>query len=127
MDTPQPDRNLIDFSLDGGVVYHDPIPNRPDDTVALGMGYAHVSGQAAGLDADTAALLAATDPTLYRGVRGGETFVELTYQYQVKPWWQLQPDLQVVFNPGGGIGDPDEPTARVKDEVVLGLRTNILF
>jgi len=72
-------------------------------------------------------VLAATDPTLYRGVRGGETFVELTYQYQLRPWWQLQPDLQVVFNPGGGIADPNEPTARVKDEVVLGLRTNVLF
>jgi porin len=127
MDTPQPDRNLVDFSLDGGVVYHDPVPNRPDDTVALGMGYAHVSSQAAGLDRDAAVLLAATDPTLYRGVRSGETFVELTYQYQVHPWWQLQPDLQVVFNPAGGIANPDQPTARVKDEVVLGLRTNVLF
>jgi hypothetical protein len=33
----------------------------------------------------------------------------------------------VVFNPGGRIADPNEPTARVKDEVVLGLRTNVLF
>jgi porin len=127
LDTPQPNRNEVDFSLDGGIVYHDPVPNRADDSIALGVGYGHVSPAATGLDKDNAALLAATDPSLYRGARSGETFVELTYQYQVHPWWQLQPDLQVVLNPGAGIPNPSQPMARVKDEVVLGLRTNVLF
>ena len=63
----------------------------------------------------------------YVPTRGSETFVEVTYQYQVTPWWQLQPDFQYVFNPGGGIANPNAPTQRVGNELVLGLRTNILF
>ena len=59
--------------------------------------------------------------------RGGETYLELTYQYEVMPWWQLQPDIQYVFNPGGGIANPNAPLKRVGNELVLGLRTNIQF
>jgi porin len=40
---------------------------------------------------------------------------------------QLQPDLQYVFNPGGGVQNPNDPTQRVKNELVLGMRTNIVF
>jgi porin len=127
MGTPQSDRNLVTFSFDGGIVYHDPLPNRADDTLGLGVGYARVSSRAAGLAGDAAAIQAATQPGLYRGVPTGETFVELTYQYQLRPWWQLQPDLQVVFNPAGGVPNPNQPVTRIKDEVVLGLRTNVLF
>jgi porin len=63
----------------------------------------------------------------YHPVRSGETFVELTYQYQVKPWLQLQPDLQYVFNPGAGLANPNDPTQRINNELVLGVRANILF
>jgi porin len=45
----------------------------------------------------------------------------------VRPWWQIQPDIQYIFNPGGGIANPDNPDARVKNELVLGVRTNVLF
>lgn len=27
------------------------------------------------------------------------SFLEMTYQYQVTPWLQLQPDVQMFFNP----------------------------
>ena len=53
--------------------------------------------------------------------------MEATYQYQVTPWWQVQPDFQYVFNPGGGIANPNAPMHRVQDEAVLGVRTIILF
>ena len=43
------------------------------------------------------------------------------------PWWQVQPDLQYVFNPGGGLADPNDPSRKVASEFVLGLRTNVLF
>ena len=32
-----------------------------------------------------------------------ETFVEASYQYQAAKWWQIQPDIQYIFNPGAGI------------------------
>ena len=123
MGTPEADRNLADFSLNGGVVYHAPFRGRTDDTIGLGAGYAHVSHAVTAFDRD----VALAQPDIYTPVRTSETFVELTYQYQVHPWWQLQPDLQYVFNPGGGLADPVDPSRKVGSEFVLGLRTNILF
>jgi porin len=60
-------------------------------------------------------------------IRSTETFIEVTYQCQVTPWWQLQPDFQYVFRPGGGIPDPDNPTTRVGDESIFGLRSTVTF
>jgi porin len=122
MDTPLKDRNLIDYSVNAGFVFHSPFRYRTDDTFDVGMGYAHVSRQAAALDRDSNAFSGVASP-----VRGGETFVEVTYQYQVAPWLQLQPDIQYVFNPGAGIADPNNPLQRVRNELVLGLRANIAF
>ena len=127
MAAPQGDRNLVDYSANGGVVWHGPIRNRLDDTVGLGFGYAHVSHRAAALDRDTAVLNFGATPASYNPIRSSETFVEATYQYQVHPWWQIQPDAQYVFKPGGGVQNPLEPTQRIKNELVLGLRTNVLF
>jgi porin len=127
MDTPQGDRNLIDFSANAGVVYHDPLTNRPDDTLAVGMGYGHVSAAASAYNRDVALYNAGTTPDGYFPVRSSETYVEATYQYQVHPWWQVQPDAQYVFNPGGGIASPVAPGERVRNELVLGVRTNVLF
>ena len=61
-------------------------------------------------------------------VRGGETFIEATYQLQLAPWCQFQPDFQYVFNPGAGIPNPDAAGhGRIKNEVVFGVRLNITF
>jgi porin len=122
MGAPQADRNLITFSMNAGLTFHEPFLHRDDDTFGIGMGYTKVSGSAAALDKGTAFYTNSFVPT-----RGGETYVEITYQYQATPWWQLQPDIQYVFNPGGGIANPNAPSQRVGNELVLGLRTNILF
>ena len=124
MGAPQSDRNLIGFSMNAGLIYHEPFRYRPDDTFGLGMGYASVTSAISGLNRDTAAFAA---PGSYNPVQGGETYIEATYQYQVRPWLQLQPDLQYVFNPSGGVANPNNPTQRVGDEFVLGLRANILL
>jgi len=122
MGTPLKDRNLIDFSLNAGVVMHSPFKNRPADTFGLGVGYAHVSDQAAQFDQNAIAFTGVTTP-----IRSSETFVELTYQYQLRPWIQIQPDIQYVFNPGGGIVNPNNPSARIQNELIIGVRTNILL
>jgi porin len=122
MGTPLADRNLIDFSLNAGVVVKDPFTYRTNDTFGLGMGYTHVSSQVAAADRDIAIATGAFDPS-----RGSEAYVEATYQYQVTPWLQLQPDIQYVFNPGGGVANPNSPNERIKNELVVGARTNILF
>jgi len=116
------DRNLISFSADAGVSLKGPFTGRDNDTVGLGYGFAQVSNVAAALDRDTVAFSGTPNP-----VRSSESFVELTYQYQVAPWWQVQPDIQYTFLPGGGIADPNNPGKRIGNELVLGMRTTITF
>jgi porin len=122
MGTPLDDRNLIDFSMNAGIVLHDPFTYRTDDSVGLGVGYTHVSGQVAAYDRDLAIATNGFVPP-----QTGEAYVEATYQYEVTPWLQLQPDVQYVFNPGGGLANPSNPTQRIRNELVLGARTNISF
>ncbi len=123
MFTPLQDRNLISFSLNAGLTMHEPFFGRDDDTAGVGVNFAQVSNGASGLDQDTALY----NPGVYNPVRHNETVFEATYQYQVMPWWQVQPDVQYVLNPGAGIADPYNPTDKIKNELVLGLRTNITF
>ena len=87
------------------------------------MGYAKVGSHASGLDRDAGVF----SPGVFSPVRSSETFVEATYQYQLTPWWQIQPDLQYVFNPGGGVANPNASQERIQDELVIGLRMNVLF
>jgi porin len=123
MFTPLQDRNLISFSLNAGLTMHEPFFGRDDDTAGIGMGFARVSDSARGLSIDTANF----NPGVYSPLQTNETFLEATYQYQVMPWWQIQPDIQYVFNPGGGIVNPNNPSQKIKNETVLGIRTNITF
>ncbi len=127
MGTPQADRSFLSFSANVGLTYHDPVANRPDDTLAIGLGYAKVSHVVTDADRDAAVVAQAVDPTIYGPARHDETFIEATYQYQLRPWWQIQPDFQYTFTPGGGIADPNQSMNRVKNEAVFGVRTNVLF
>jgi porin len=121
MGTPQVNRNLVDFSLNAGFTFREPFLHRDDDSFGIGMGFAKVSPRQAGLDGDTQFYSGSYTPR-----QMSETFVEMTYQYAVTPWLQVQPDIQYVFNPGGGIPN-NGGTTKVADELVLGVRTNILF
>jgi porin len=55
--------------------------------------------------------------------------LEITYQARIAPWWVLQPDLQLVFHPGGHIALPSPaPALRpIPNALVLGLRSAITF
>ena len=122
MGTPFADRNLISYSANLGLVLRDPFPYRTADSLGLGMGFARVSPSTAAADHDVATFGGTFNPR-----RSSETFVEVTYQRQVTPWLQVQPDAQYVFNPGGGVVDPNNPapTRRIGNELVLGVRANI--
>jgi porin len=122
MGAPQANRNLITFSANAGLTMHEPFLHRDFDTFAIGMGFAKVSGADSALDQATATATGTFVPT-----RGSETYLEITYQYQATPWLQIQPDAQYVFTPGGGLADPNNPGHRIGNELVLGVRTNILF
>ncbi|CAE6827861.1 Porin B [Paraburkholderia nemoris] len=116
------DRNLVDLGVNAGVRLKAPFKGRDNDVAGLAVGYAKIGSRAQGLASDTAALAAPGYPS-----RSAETVVEATYQYQIAPWWQLQADFQYVFRPAGGIPDPGNPSQRVGNEAIVGLRTNIIF
>ncbi len=116
------DRNLVDWSLNAGLDLKAPLPGRKDDSFGIAYGWAHVSGQASALDRDVAIFTGRSFP-----IRSAEHIVEITYVYSLAPWWQLQPDLQYVVNPGGGIPNPQDPPQRIGNELVVGLRTTLTF
>jgi porin len=117
-----PDRNEISQSYDGGLVLKDPFPGRDNDNFGLGFGVAKVSSALAEYDSEVAFYTDRDYP-----VQSAETFIEATYQYQIAPWWQVQPDFQYFFNPGGGIPNPLDPSRRIANEAVFGFRTVITF
>ena len=119
---PQANRNLITFSANAGLTMHEPFLHRDNDTFGIGLGFAKVSGFGSALDQATAVSSGAYTP-----IRSSETYIEATYQYQATSWLQIQPDAQYVFTPGGGLADPYNPGHRIGNELVLGVRTNILF
>lgn len=121
MGTPLSDRNIIRASVNAGLVFHSPFVYRTADTFGLGLGYALVTKSAAGADRDAINFGA---PGV---VRHNETMLEATYQYQVAPWLQLQPDVQYVFHPGGNVASANAPAQRIKNELVLGVRSIISF
>lgn len=116
------DRNLVDFSFNTGIDIAAPLPSRPGDSFGIAYGLAKVSGAAAALGRDTALFTGAFVPA-----RSVEQLVEITYQIQATPWWVVQPDLQFVVNPGGGIVNPDAPAQKIGTEIVAGVQSKISF
>jgi len=120
-------QNLVDFSANGGITLSAPLAGRDDDTFGLGFGYAHLSSRASAysrgmiIQVVDGAVMAVPSNKSY-----SETFIEATYQAQVTPWLQIQPDLQFISHPGGGAINPSTGK-RIADELVIGLRTNITF
>jgi porin len=115
------DRNLVDFYLDGGVSYKGPF-GRSGDTIGLAIAHARIGKAARALDADSARFAMQPLP-----IRSNETVVELSYQFQLTPWWQVQPDFQYIINPGGGVLNPTVSGNRLGDAALFGLRTRITF
>ena len=115
------DRNLVDFYIDGGVDYKGPF-GRPNDTIGLAYGWARISNPARLYDMEVEEFSGT-----YRPVRSAEGVVELTYQWTLNPWWQLQPDFQYIANSGGGIVNPNVPSKKIGNAAIFGLRTIIQF
>jgi porin len=114
------DRNLVDVYADAGLTVKGPLPDRDDDLASIGFAYTRISRSARGLDRDAAAF-SGTD----RPVRDFEALLDLTYQLQIAPWVVVQPDMQVVFHPGGNAADPNDRSGvrPIRDALVFGFRT----
>jgi porin len=117
------DRNTLSFYVNGGVTWKGMIPGRNQDTAGLGFGYAKVGARARGFDGDVAFY----NPDTFSPVRGSEAVIEATYAFQLTNWWTLQPDMQYVIRPAGGVVNPNNPTRTIGNAFVLGLVTQITF
>lgn len=116
------DRNLVDFFLDGGVVFAGMVPQRPDDKFGASFIYARMSDRARALDRDLIAFSGIVQP-----VRNYEMTIELSYQAQIRPGWTMQPVLQYIIHPGGHVPDPISPSAAIKSGALLGVRSTVAF
>lgn len=91
------DPNTTPYShgAQAGLLLEPALSARPDSAFSLGV---HYAGTNKGYD------------DLVRSVAGKpanhETTIEVTYADKLAPWLMLQPDLQVVFHPGG-LADAD--------------------
>jgi len=84
------------------------VRTRDGDTLGAAFAYAQLS---------SGAQQAATDAGSV-GV-GAEMALEVTYQAQINKWLSIQPDLQVIINPGG--------KQNLDNALVLGGRVSITF
>jgi porin len=115
--------SLITAYLDTGFAYKGLIPGRDDDTLGVSLAYARLGDEARRADND---MIRITGQGMPR--RRAESIIEATYQAVVVPGFTLQPDVQLVLHPGGGIANPRDANAgRVKNATVLGLRATVQY
>jgi porin len=117
------DRNLIRVEVDAGLTFKGLFPNRELDILGVGASYARID-YARRLDRDEILFTGVQRP-----VRDYESVLEITYAARIAPWLLLQPDLQLVFHPGGLTSAPlPAPIGQpIPNALVIGLRSGITF
>lgn len=100
------------------------IPGRPGDQFGFMGAYARISPRVQGADFDTNLYSAAFGP-----IHDFEALLQATYQFQVIPGWNLQPNIQYVIHPNGHVADATDPLGQraVRNALVLGVRSSIKF
>jgi len=93
------DLSLIDRQAGAGFAWTGPIPipSRAADLFGIGITYAHFSSEA---------MIA----------KEYELAIEGFYKIQFTPWFDVQPDIQYILNPGGD-GKPDAVVATIRIEI----------
>jgi porin len=103
------DRSLIDFFVDGGIVFAGMIPSRPDDRFGASFIYARFSDAVRDFDRDRINFTG-----LPGVVRDYEANLEMSYVVQIIPGWTVQPMLTFVWHPNGDAS---------RDATITGLRS----
>jgi porin len=103
--TTTPDIETIGLLLNAGLTWTGPFSGRDEDAAGLALLWTR-------LTPDQAAQVDGTN-------RGDEFVVEATYQCQLTPWFEIQPDLQFIIQPGG--------SADLANALVVGLSATIDF
>lgn len=108
------DRSTIGFYADGGVVFANLVPGRPNDRFGVSMIYAQFSDAVRRYDRDLARFEPHAPPR-----RTAETNLELTYLAEIVPGFDLQPVVAHVWNPS--------ETRSGRNALVVGLRARVLY
>jgi porin len=116
------DRNLLSWYVDGGAGFTGLLPGRPADVLTFGVAYAEISSDAVAADQDA---LAANGPPSF--IRDHEVVFEVSYAFQIAPWWIVKPDFQYIIHPGGNVAHPDDPAVTVGDAAIFGVRSTFTF
>jgi porin len=115
------DRNLSNLSIAGGMNWLAPFPERTDDVFGLAFSYLGISSAARRFSRDLVAFGGARS-----AYAADETVVEATYTAPITSYLTLQPDIQLLLNPGAGI--PGAFGRRsLADAIVIGTRATIKF
>lgn len=117
-----PERNLNDFYLDAGIIFAGLLAERPADAFGASFLYSHISKQARGLDLDTRAFTGTPVP-----LHDYELSFDISYAATIVPGWIVQPNLQLVFHPGGQAASSSSPTEPVKNAVLVGVRSTMRY
>lgn len=113
------DRNLSNFSIEGGMNWLAPFPERPGDIFGFAVTYLGISPAARAFSRDRVSF--GGSATSYAS---NETVLELTYQAPITDWLTLQPDLQYVINPNAGIPGAFGPRP-LPNALAIGTRLTI--
>ena len=105
---PQPNLAIVPFQLSGGAIYKGLISGRPDDRAVFGVIYGNFSND-----------YADSVETQLGGLPTEEIDLEWGYRVQASPFAYIQPDVELVTNPGG--------SANIPDAVVLGAQFGLKF
>lgn len=119
--SPQQDRGLLSWQTDAGFVVKG-VLGRPGDSFGVAASYMKLAKGPVAFDRDFAAFNPGAP------VRSHEAVIEANYIYEVRNGFTLQPGIQYVIKPGGGVSNPLQPTQRiVRNATVFGLRTLIKY
>lgn len=89
----------------GGLHYVGAIPKRDKDILGVAVANGNFASRLANIGPDVGSRV------------GSETVFEAFYRIQVKPWFYLQPDVQLIMNPSG----------MYDNSVAIGVRSVITF
>lgn len=104
------DRNLVNFEIDGGIVFAGMIPKRPDDSFGASVIYSRFSNSVRAFDQEQISFGTLTTPP-----RDYEINLEFTYVAQILKGWVVQPVYTYIWHPSGtGIRYPDAHVVGVR-------------
>ena len=112
-----PEGNLIQHYFEAGATINGMLDARPADIFSIGFAYTGVSSQVIDYYKDAG----------FPVIPSFEGLFEASYTAEIMKGFYLQPDFQYFWNPGGNSGDPEDPTIRIPNAAVLGLRTTINY